>query len=121
MVICFWFGRMKDMIVSGGENVYPIEIENILSRHPDIKECAVIGVPNDKWGESVHAVIRVSEDACVSEQEIIDYCRERIAHYKCPTAVTFMDQPLPVSTVNKILKTELKKMIAAEIRGARSE
>jgi len=107
----FLVGRMKDMIVSGGENVYPIEIENILSRHPDIKECAVIGVPHLKWGESVHAVIRVSEDASVSEQEIIDYCRERIAHYKCPTAVTFMDQPLPVSTVNKILKTELKKMI----------
>lgn len=112
----FLVGRMKDMIVSGGENVYPIEIENILSRHPDVKECAVIGVPHEKWGESVHAVIRVSEDACVSGQDIIDYCRARIAHYKCPTAVTFMDQPLLVSTVNKILKTELKKMIIGEIR-----
>ncbi|MFC7296691.1 class I adenylate-forming enzyme family protein [Marinobacter aromaticivorans] len=112
----FLVGRMKDMIVSGGENVYPIEIENILSRHPDVKECAVIGVPHEKWGESVHAVIRVSEDACVSGQDIIDYCRARIAHYKCPTAVTFMEQPLPVSTVNKILKTELKKMIAGEIK-----
>lgn len=112
----FLVGRMKDMIVSGGENVYPIEIENILSRHPDVKECAVIGVPHEKWGESVHAVIRVSEDACVSGQDIIDYCRARIAHYKCPTAVTFMDQPLPVSTVNKILKTELKKMIIGEIK-----
>lgn len=108
----FLAGRIKDMVVSGGENVYPIEIENILSRHPDIAECAVIGVPHEKWGESVHAVVRLSGSAVASEQSIIDYCRERIAHYKCPTGVTFMDRPLPVSTVNKVLKSELKKMIA---------
>ena len=108
----FLVGRIKDMIVSGGENVYPIEIENILSRHPDIKESAVIGVPHKKWGESVHAVVRLADDAVVSKDDIIRYCRERIAHYKCPTGVTFMEQPLPVSAVNKILKSELRKMIS---------
>lgn len=112
----FVVGRMKDMIVSGGENVYPIEIENILSHHPDIRECAVIGLPHATWGEAVHAVIRVNEDSEVSEQDIIDYCRERIAHYKCPGGVTFMEEPLPVSTVNKILKTELRKRLARETR-----
>ena len=108
----FLVGRIKDMIVSGGENVYPIEIENILSRHPDIKECAVVGVPHETWGESVHAVVRLAVQAVGSESDIIDYCRERIAHYKCPTGVTFMEQPLPVSAVNKILKSELRKMIS---------
>lgn len=108
----FLVGRIKDMIVSGGENVYPIEIENILSRHPDIKECAVIGVPHEKWGESVYAVVRLTDEAVVSEDDIICYCRERIAHYKCPTGVTFMEQPLPVSAVNKILKSELRKRIS---------
>ncbi|MCG2582452.1 MAG: long-chain-fatty-acid--CoA ligase [Marinobacter sp.] len=110
----FLVGRIKDMIVSGGENVYPIEIENILSRHPDISECAVIGVPHEKWGESVHAVVRLKDDAVVSESEIISYCRERIAHYKCPTGVTLMAQPLPVSAVNKILKSELRRMISGD-------
>lgn len=108
----FLVGRIKEMIVSGGENVYPIEIENVLSRHPDVRECAVIGVPHEKWGESVHAVVRLTDDAVVSESEIISYCRERIAHYKCPTGVIFMEHPLPVSTVNKILKSELKRMIS---------
>lgn len=108
----FLVGRIKDMIVSGGENVYPIEIENILSRHPDIKDCAVIGVPHEKWGESVHAIVRLVEGARVSEREIVDYCRDRIAHYKCPAGVTFMEKPFPVSTVNKVLKSELRKIIS---------
>jgi len=112
----FLAGRIKDMIVSGGENVYPIEIENILSRHPDISECAVVGVPHEKWGESVHAVIRLVEPGRVTETDIKDYCRERIAHYKCPTGVTFMEEALPVSTVNKILKTEIRKMIVDDMK-----
>lgn len=115
---CYLFlvGRIKDMIVSGGENVYPIEIENILSRHPAVRECAVIGVPHEKWGESVHAVIRLVAPDSVTEQDIKAYCRERIAHYKCPTAVTFVDDPLPVSTVNKILKTEIRKMVIDKLK-----
>jgi acyl-CoA synthetase (AMP-forming)/AMP-acid ligase II len=112
----FLVGRMKDMIVSGSENVYPIEIENILSRHPDIKECAVVGVPHEKWGESVHAVIRLSDSSNVTEQDIKDYCRERIAHYKCPAVVTFVEEPLPVSTINKLLKTEIRKMLVHNLK-----
>jgi len=112
----FLVGRIKDMIVSGGENVYPIEIENILSRHPDIKECAVIGVPHEKWGESVHAVIRLISPGSVTEDDIKEYCRGRIAHYKCPTAVTFVEKALPVSAINKILKTEIRRMIIEDFK-----
>ncbi|KAA1172300.1 long-chain-fatty-acid--CoA ligase [Marinobacter salinexigens] len=107
----FMAGRIKDMIVSGGENVYPIEIENILSRHPNIKECAVVGVPHNKWGESVHAVVRLLKPGSITEKEVIEYCRQRIAHYKCPTSVTFMEDAFPVSTINKVLKAELRKKI----------
>lgn len=103
-------GRIKDMIVSGGENVYPIEIENVLSHHPAVSECAVIGVPHDVWGEAVHAVVRLRNDGpSVTEEEMIKYCRERIAHYKCPVSITFRDEPMPMSGVNKVLKTELRK------------
>mgnify|MGYP002277568100 CR=1 FL=1 len=104
-------GRIKDMIVSGGENVYPVEVENILSRHPAVKECAVIGMPHETWGESVHAVVRLLESGAATEREIIEYCRGRIAHYKCPRAVTFMDQEFPVSAINKILKNKLRDQL----------
>ncbi len=107
-------GRMKDMIVSGGENVYPIEIENQLCRHPAVRECAVIGVPHEKWGEAVHAIVRLHEGHSASEKELIDYCREHIAHYKCPVAVSFRDQPMPLSSVNKVMKSELKKWYAEQ-------
>ncbi len=76
----------------------------------------MIGVPHEKWGESVHAVIRLVAPDSVTEQDIKAYCRERIAHYKCPTAVTFVDDPLPVSTVNKILKTEIRKMVIDKLK-----
>lgn len=103
-------GRIKDMIVSGGENVYPIEIENRLSRHPAVRECAVIGVPHPKWGEAVHAVVRLNDGHRVSAEELIDYCRAHIARYKCPVGVTFRDEPMPLSALNKILKSELRKI-----------
>ncbi|MBJ6136070.1 class I adenylate-forming enzyme family protein [Marinobacter litoralis] len=103
-------GRIKDMIVSGGENVYPIEVENVLSHHPAVAECAVIGVPHKTWGESVHAVVRLRDGSdLVTEEELIQYCRDRIAHYKCPTGITVREEPMPMSGVNKILKTELRK------------
>lgn len=107
-------GRMKDMIVSGGENVYPIEIENQLCRHPAVRECAVIGVPHEKWGEAVHAIVRLREGHSASEKQLIDYCREHIAHYKCPVGITFRDQPMPLSSVNKVMKSELKKWYAEQ-------
>ncbi|MFP3976429.1 acyl-CoA synthetase [Marinobacter sp. KMM 10035] len=108
-------GRIKDMIVSGGENVYPIEVENVLSHHPAIVECAVIGVPHQIWGESVHAVVRLREGSpAVTEEELIQYCRDRIAHYKCPTGITIREEPMPMSGVNKILKTELRKSFSSD-------
>jgi len=102
-------GRVKDMIVSGGENIYPIEVENVLSNHAAIQDCAVIGIPHDIWGEAVHAVLVLKEGASASEAEIIAFCKESIASYKCPVSVTLRDEPMPMSPINKILKTELRK------------
>ncbi len=102
-------GRVKDMIVSGGENIYPIEVENVLSDHAAVKDCAVIGIPHDTWGEAVHAVVVLKENKNVSEADIIAFCRAHIASYKCPVSVTIRDEPMPMSPINKILKTELRK------------
>ncbi|MBM88095.1 MAG: acyl-CoA synthase [Gammaproteobacteria bacterium] len=105
----FLEGRVKDMIVSGGENIYPIEVENILEDHPAIHQCAVIGVPHETWGESVHAIVKLKDGAQVTERELIAFCKENIASYKCPVSVTFRESPMPLSPINKILKTELRK------------
>ena len=105
----FLEGRVKDMIVSGGENVYPIEVENAMAAHPAVKECAVIGIPHQTWGEAVHGIVVLEEGMRAGERELIDYCKNRIAHYKCPVSVTVRDKPMPLSPINKILKTELRK------------
>ena len=102
-------GRVKDMIVSGGENVYPIEVENVLENHPAIHQCAVIGIPHDTWGEAVHAVVTVKDGCETTEEELIVFCKKAIAGYKCPISVTFRLDPMPLSPINKILKTELRK------------
>jgi acyl-CoA synthetase (AMP-forming)/AMP-acid ligase II len=81
--------RKKDVIISGGENVSSIEVEDVLFSHPEVAEVAVIGVPDEKWGETVKALIVLSPGAEASERDLIDYCRDRIAHYKCPTSVEF--------------------------------
>jgi len=105
----FIHDRIKDMIVSGGENIYPAEIENALMSHPGIADVAVIGVPDDKWGESVKAiVVRVPDADDTSDDEIIAYCRERLAGYKIPRSVTEIAE-LPRNPSGKILKTELRK------------
>jgi long-chain acyl-CoA synthetase len=100
--------RLKDMIVSGGENVYSAEVENVLARHPDVAQCAVIGVAHEQWGEAVHAVVvrRVGSD--VDEEQLRRHCREFIAGYKCPKSVEFRDE-LPLSAAGKVLKRELRK------------
>lgn len=105
----FLEGRVKDMIVSGGENIYPIEVENVLEDHPAIFQCAVIGIPHDTWGEAVHAVVKLKEGVKLSEDELIKFCKEQIASYKCPVSITFRQEPMPLSPINKILKTELRK------------
>jgi long-chain acyl-CoA synthetase len=101
--------RAKDMIVSGGENVYSAEVENALFEHPAVLEAAVIGIPDEKWGEAVLAIIVPREGAEVTEEGIIEHCRTLIAGYKCPKKVVFQKEPLPKSGPGKILKTELRK------------
>ncbi len=86
--------RVKDMIVTGGENVYSAEVENAIASHPAVLQVAVIGVPSDEWGEAVHAIVVLRDGADATEVEIIDYARESIAGYKVPKAVTFRADPV---------------------------
>ena len=101
--------RVKDMIISGGENIYSAEVESVLSQHPAVAQCAVIGVPSEQWGETVHAVIvPVEEGAEIELEPIREFCKQHIAGYKCPRSVSTTDA-LPLSGAGKILKTELRK------------
>jgi fatty-acyl-CoA synthase len=100
--------RIKDMILSGGENIYPAEVENVLMQHPAVADGAVIGVPDDQWGEAVKACVVVKPGAKVTEKEIIDFLRGRIAHYKCPKSVDFIDA-IPRNPTGKILKRVLRE------------
>jgi long-chain acyl-CoA synthetase len=102
----FLVDRAKDMIVSGGENVYCSEVEEILYKHPVVLEAAVFGVPDEKWGEAVHAVVVLRDP--VSVDELLKFCREFLAGYKLPKDITFSDQELPKSGPGKILKRELR-------------
>lgn len=97
--------RIKDMIISGGENVYPAEVENVLFSHPAVADAAVIGVPDARWGEAVKALVVVR--ATITEAELIEYCRERIAHYKAPKSVDFVES-LPRNGSGKVLKRMLR-------------
>jgi long-chain acyl-CoA synthetase len=99
--------RIKDMVISGGENIYPAEIENVLLSLPTIVDAAVIGVPDPKWGETVKAIVVLAPGEALDEAAVIEYCRERLAHYKCPTSVE-LTQALPRNPSGKILKRELR-------------
>ena len=105
----FIVDRVKDMIISGGENIYSTEVENAIYQIKEVLECAVIGIPDPKWGEVVHAVIRVKDNKKIEEKTIIDHCHKNIAGFKCPKSVSFRNEPMPVSGAGKILKTELRK------------
>jgi long-chain acyl-CoA synthetase len=100
--------RKKDMIISGGENIYPKEIEEVLYTHPSILEAAVIGVPDEKWGEAVKAVVVLKEGKKATEEEIIEFCKENLASYKKPKSVDFVET-LPRTPSGKVLKPELRK------------
>jgi acyl-CoA synthetase (AMP-forming)/AMP-acid ligase II len=100
--------RKKDMIISGGENIYPREVEGVLIQHPAIKETAVIGIPDERWGEAVMAVVVCNENMPVNEEEIIAYCKEHIASYKKPKAVSFVKE-LPRIATGKVDKVSLRK------------
>lgn len=99
--------RIKDMIISGGENIYPAEVETVLARHPAVALCAVIGVPHAQWGETVHAVVVLKEGLSASEQILIDHCRTLLGGYKCPRSIAFRTS-LPLSAAGKVLKKELR-------------
>ncbi|MGD1993797.1 MAG: long-chain fatty acid--CoA ligase [Anaerolineae bacterium] len=105
--------RKKDMFISGGENVYPVEIENVLYEHPAVHMCAVIGVPDEKWGEVGKACVVLNPGAEVTEEELIDFVRGHLARYKVPKSVEFMEQ-LPLSSMGKILKRELREQFVNE-------
>lgn len=100
--------RLKDMIISGGENIYSPEVERVVSEHPAVLEVAIIGVPDDQWGEVVKAVVGLKPDTSATEQEIIDFCRERLAHFKCPKSVDIVPA-LPRNPTGKILKKDLRQ------------
>jgi long-chain acyl-CoA synthetase len=98
--------RAKDMIVTGGENVYSTEVEDVLYRHPAVLEAAVFGIPDARWGEAVHAVVVPRSD--VTEHDLLAHCREAIAGYKVPKRIEIRDEPLPKSGAGKVLKRELR-------------
>lgn len=104
----FIVDRMKDMVVSGGENVYSAEVENAILKHPAIASCAVIGIPSDKWGESVHAVVVLKPGQALSGEELIAHCKALIANYKCPRSVEVRTE-LPLSGAGKIQKNKLRE------------
>ena len=100
--------RVKDMIISGGENIYSPEVERVLAEHPAVAELAVIGVPDEKWGESVKAVVAFHPDQAAEPEELIEFARERLAHYKAPRTIDVVEA-LPRNPSGKILKRDLRK------------
>ncbi len=110
----FLFDRFKDMIISGGENIYPAEIENVLNGHPAVREVAVIGVPHEKWGETPRAIVVLREGQQATQEELIAFTRKRLARYKCPTSVVFTGV-LPRNASGKLLKRELR-LLQPELR-----
>jgi fatty-acyl-CoA synthase/long-chain acyl-CoA synthetase len=100
--------RKKDMIISGGMNIYPAEIEAALEHHPKIYEAAVFGIPSDEWGENVHAMVVLQPGEAMSEEEVVEFSREHLAHYKQPRSIAFIEE-LPKTGSGKILKRELRE------------
>ncbi len=101
--------RSKDVIISGGENISSIEVEQVIYRHSKVLECAVVGAPHDKWGETPVAFVTLKPGESATEKEIIDFCRDNIAHFKCPTSVDFID--LPKTSTGKIQKFVLRDQV----------
>ena len=105
--------RKSNMIISGGENVYPSEVEQVLGAHPKVKDVAVIGVPHEKWGEAVHAVVVLHQDQRVTESDILDWCKDRIAGYKRPKSISFItEEEMPRTATGKLLHRVLRNRYA---------
>ncbi len=107
-------GRIKDMIIRGGQNIYPREIEEFLYTHPKIADVQVIGVPDRKYGEEVCAWIRLKEGETATEEEIKEYCKGKIAHYKIPKYIKFTDS-FPMTVTGKIRKVEMREISIKEL------
>jgi acyl-CoA synthetase (AMP-forming)/AMP-acid ligase II len=99
--------RLMDMIISGGENIYPAEVENVLAAHPAVLEVAIVGIPHATWGEVPIAFVVLRPGLVATEQELMAYSRDRMAHFKCPSSVQFCDA-LPRNASGKLLKRELR-------------
>jgi fatty-acyl-CoA synthase len=111
---CNIVGRIKDMVIRGGENVYPREIEEFLYRHPKIQDVQVIGVPDDRYGEEICAWVKLRPGVAASEEEIRAFCRDQIAHYKVPRYVKFVDE-FPMTVTGKIQKFIMRERTIAEL------
>ncbi len=109
----FIVDRKKDMFISGGENVYPAEVERILYEHPSVAQCAVVGVPDPQWGEVGRAAVTLRPGATADEGALLAHCRDRLARYKVPKAIVFLDA-LPLSPAGKILRRELRERLSKE-------
>jgi fatty-acyl-CoA synthase len=103
-------GRLKDMVISGGENVYPAELENVLHEHADVAEAAVVGVPDERWGEACLAFVVLADGASATPEELLAFCRERLAKYKVPREIRFVER-LPRNALNKVAKSELLELV----------
>jgi len=100
--------RIKDMIISGGENIYSVEVENACAQHPAVSQCVVIGVPHNTWGEAVHAIVIVKDGEQICAEDLIAHCHRLIAGYKCPRSIEFRSEPFPLSGAGKVLKRQLR-------------
>ena len=107
--------RAKDIIISGGENISSLEVERVLYEHPAVLEAAIVAQPDEKWGEVPHAYVLLREGAVVSEQDLIAFCRDRLAHFKCPKAVHF--GVLPKTSTGKIRKNVLRHQSLSAVEG----
>lgn len=105
----FLVDRAKDMIISGGENVFSVEVESALSTHPAVLESVVIGIPSEQWGEAVHAIVRLKDGESATQEDIISHCRALIAGYKVPRSLEFRDEPFPITGAGKLRKVDLRK------------
>jgi fatty-acyl-CoA synthase len=103
-------GRLKDMVISGGENVYPAELENVLHEHAAVAEAAVVGVPDERWGEACLAFVVLAEGGTATAEELLAFCRGRLAKYKVPREIRFVER-LPRNALNKVAKNELLELV----------
>src|SRR4051812_42883247 len=115
----FLVDRVKDMIVTGGENVYSIEVENAISTHPAVAQVAVIGIPHETWGEQVHAIVVLNPGATATEEELKEHARQTIGGFKVPKSIEFRTEPIPLSGAMKPLKRELRRPYWEKAEGKR--